>query len=153
MAADVSRLRRLSAGSGFTLCEAILRSFAGLSLREGAPWRTLLAVSANSEAVVEAALLAAKEADCPIFFAATLNQVDPDGGYTGWTHKRFAAVVRQTARRISFKGAVLLGVDHAGPWLRDRHTTEKWPYRRTLAAITRSLEAAIEAGFDRKRRY
>ena len=31
MAADVSSLRRLSAGSGLTLCEAILRSFTGLS--------------------------------------------------------------------------------------------------------------------------
>ncbi len=148
MAADVSHLRRLSAHSGLTLCEAILRSFARLSLRQGAPWRTLLAVSANSQAVVEAALLAAKEADCPIFFAATLNQVDPDGGYTGWTHARFAAVVRQTARKAGFKGPVLLGVDHAGPWLRDRHTTEKWPYRRTLAAVKKSLESAIEGGFD-----
>jgi D-tagatose-1,6-bisphosphate aldolase subunit GatZ/KbaZ len=148
MAADNSSLRRKAAGSGFTLCEAILRSFARLSLREGAPWRTLLAVSANSQAVVEAALLAAKEANCPIFFAATLNQVDPDGGYTGWTHARFAAVVRQSAKKAGFKGPVLLGVDHAGPWLRDRHTTEKWPYRRTLAAVTKSLESAIAAGFD-----
>ena len=148
MAADVSRLRRLSAGSGLTFCEAILRSSARLSLRERAPWRTLLAVSANSQAVVEAALLAAKEAGCPICFAATLNQVDPDGGYTGWTHARFAAVVRQTARQAGFTGPVLLGVDHAGPWLRDRHTTEKWPYRRTLAAVKKSLKSAIEAGFD-----
>ncbi|MCX5993292.1 MAG: class II D-tagatose-bisphosphate aldolase, non-catalytic subunit, partial [Chloroflexi bacterium] len=138
----------MAAGSGFTLCEAILRSFARLSLREDAPWRTLLAVSANSQAVVEAALLAAKEADCPIFFAATLNQVDPDGGYTGWTHARFTAVARQTAKKVGFRGPVLLGVDHAGPWLRDRHTTQKWPYRRTLAAVTKSLECAIEAGFD-----
>ena len=148
MAADVSRLRRQSAGSGFTLCEAILRSFAHLSIREGAPWRTLLAVSANSQAVVEAALVAAKEADCPIFFAATLNQVDTDGGYTGWTHAGFARVVRQTARKTGFRGPVLLGVDHAGPWLRDRHTTQKWPYQRTMAAVIKSLESAIEAGFD-----
>ncbi len=148
MAADVSHLRRIAARSGLTLCEAILRSFAHLSIKKGAPWRTLLAVSANSQAVVEAALLAAKEADCPIFFAATLNQVDPDGGYTGWTHARFATVVRQTAKKTGFKGPVLLGVDHAGPWLRDRHTTEKWPYRRTLAAVKKSLESAIEAGFD-----
>ena len=135
-------------GSRLTLCEAMLRSFAHLSIKKGAPWRTLLAVSANSQAVVEAALLAAKEAGCPICFAATLNQVDPDGGYTGWTHARFAAVVRQTAKKAGFKGPVLLGVDHAGPWLRDRHTTEKWPYRRTLAAVKKSLECAIEAGFD-----
>jgi sugar/nucleoside kinase (ribokinase family)/tagatose-1,6-bisphosphate aldolase non-catalytic subunit AgaZ/GatZ len=148
MAADVSQLRRKAAGSGFTLCEALIRSFARLSRKEGAPWRTLLAVSANSQAVVEAALIAAKQADCPIFFAATLNQVDLDGGYTGWNHARFAALVRQTARKTGFKGPVLLGVDHAGPWLRDRHTSEKWPYRRSMNAVKRSLESAIEAGFD-----
>jgi D-tagatose-1,6-bisphosphate aldolase subunit GatZ/KbaZ len=108
----------------------------------------LLAVSANSRAVVEAALIAAKQADCPIFFAATLNQVDLDGGYTGWNHARFAALVRQTAGKTGFKGPVLLGVDHAGPWLRDRHTSEKWPYNRSMDAVKRSLESAIEAGFD-----
>jgi len=148
MAADVSQLRRKAASSGFPLCEAIIRSFARLSHKESAPWRTLLAVSANSQAVVEAALVAAKQADCPIFFAATLNQVDLDGGYTGWNHAQFAALVRQTARKTGFKGPVMLGVDHAGPWLRDRHTSEKWPYRRTMAAVKRSLEAAAAAGFD-----
>jgi len=148
MAADISQLRRMASKSGFTLCEAIICSFARLSRTDGASWRTLLAVSANSQAVVEAALIAAKQADCPIFFAATLNQVDPDGGYTGWNHARFAALVRQTARKTAFKGPVLLGIDHAGPWLRDRHTSEKWSYRRTMNAVKRSLESAMEAGFD-----
>ncbi len=148
MTADVSYLRRQAAHSGFTLCEAIIRSFSRLSLKEGAPWRTLLAVSANSQAVVEAALLAARQADCPMLFAATLNQVDLDGGYTGWTHADFVALVRRTARKAGFKGPVLLGIDHAGPWLRDRHTTEKWPYLRTMRSVQRSLESAIAAGFD-----
>jgi len=148
MAADVSQLRRKAAGSGFTLCEAIIRSFARLSYREATPWRTLLAVSANSQAVVEAALIAAKQANCPISFAATLNQVDLDGGYTGWDHAHFTALVRQTARKTGFKGPIILGVDHAGPWLRDRHTSEKWTYRRSMEAVKRSLESAITSGFD-----
>ncbi len=148
MTADVSYLRRQAAHSGFTLCEAILRSFSRLSIKEGAPWRTLLAVSANSLSVVEAALLAARQADCPIFFAATLNQVDLDGGYTGWSHAGFVALVRRIARKVGFKGPILLGIDHAGPWLRDRHTNEKWPYGRTMRAVQRSLESAIAAGFD-----
>jgi sugar/nucleoside kinase (ribokinase family)/tagatose-1,6-bisphosphate aldolase non-catalytic subunit AgaZ/GatZ len=148
MTADVSYLRRQAARSGFTLCEAILRSFSRLSDKEGAPWRTLLAVSANSQSVVEAALLAARQADCPIFFAATLNQVDPDGGYTGWNHASFVTLVKRIARKTGFKGPILLGIDHAGPWLRDRHTTEKWPYDRTMRAVKRSLESAMAAGFD-----
>ncbi|MFA5079679.1 MAG: PfkB family carbohydrate kinase, partial [Dehalococcoidia bacterium] len=112
------------------------------------PWRTLLAVSANSRSAVEAALLAARQADCPIFFAATLNQVDLDGGYTGWNHAGFVALVRRTARKVGFKGPILLGIDHAGPWLRDRHSTEKWTYDRTMRAVRRSLESAVAAGFD-----
>ncbi len=148
MSADSSRLRRQAAGSSLTFCEAILRSFAYLANRKGEPWRTLLAVSANSQAVVEAALLAAREADCPIFFAATLNQVDTDGGYTGWSHSRFVSVVRRAAKKTGFTGPVLLGVDHAGPWLKDRHASEKWSYSRSLTAVKRSLRSAIEAGFD-----
>jgi sugar/nucleoside kinase (ribokinase family)/tagatose-1,6-bisphosphate aldolase non-catalytic subunit AgaZ/GatZ len=77
-----------------------------------------------------------------------LNQVDDDGGYTGWNHAGFAAVVRKSAKKVGFKGPVLLGVDHAGPWLKDKHAAEKWIYARTLAAVKRSLGSAIEAGFD-----
>jgi hypothetical protein len=47
---------------------------------------TLLAVCPNSEAVARAALRAAQEAGTPLLYAATLNQVDRDGGYTGWTN-------------------------------------------------------------------
>ena len=44
---------------------------------------TLLAVCPNSKAVLEAAILAASRNYTPMLFAATLNQVDRDGGYTG----------------------------------------------------------------------
>jgi D-tagatose-1,6-bisphosphate aldolase subunit GatZ/KbaZ len=140
--------RRTLAGSGLAPCDAILRSFSYLALQKGHPWRTVLAISANSAAAVEAALLAARQACCPIFFAATLNQVDADGGYTGWTHAGFTSLVRRMSKNTGFRGPVLMGVDHAGPWLKDKHAAEKWPYRKTLAAVKRSLHAAIFAGFD-----
>ena len=44
---------------------------------------TLLAVCPNSPSVIKAAFRAAKRNNAPILFAATLNQVDGDGGYTG----------------------------------------------------------------------
>ena len=50
--------------------------------REGRPI-TLLAVCPNSEAVLEAAVKVAAANNMPMLFAATLNQVDRDGGYTG----------------------------------------------------------------------
>src|SRR4051812_49532258 len=50
---------------------------------------TLLAVCPNSEAVLEAAVQVAGANHTPMLFAATLNQVDRDGGYTGWTPASF----------------------------------------------------------------
>lgn len=47
--------------------------------------KTLLAVCPNSELVTRAAVRAASQAGAPLLLAATLNQVDLDGGYTGWT--------------------------------------------------------------------
>ncbi len=46
---------------------------------------TLLAVCPNSDAVLEAAIEVAARTLAPMLFATTLNQVDRDGGYTGWT--------------------------------------------------------------------
>lgn len=47
---------------------------------------TLLTVCPNSDAVLEAAIKVAAASNMPMLFAATLNQVDRDGGYTalGW---------------------------------------------------------------------
>src|SRR5215218_7029731 len=50
---------------------------------------TLLAVCPNSDAVLEAAVQVAAANRTPMLFAATLNQVDRDGGYTGWTAAAF----------------------------------------------------------------
>jgi D-tagatose-1,6-bisphosphate aldolase subunit GatZ/KbaZ len=41
---------------------------------------TLLAVCPNSISVMEAAIIAAHDCNAPMLFAATLNQVDRDGG-------------------------------------------------------------------------
>ena len=59
---------------------------------EGHKPMTLLAVCPNSPAVIKAAFRAAKRNNAPIMFAATLNQVDNDGGYTGMTQKDFVRV-------------------------------------------------------------
>ena len=57
--------------------------------------KTLLAVCPNSEAVLEAAVRAAAKNNTPMLFAATLNQVDVDGGYTGWTQAEFVSKIKQ----------------------------------------------------------
>ena len=148
MYADSSLLRQLARKAGIPVCEAALRSFRYLHEKRGQSQRTLLAVSANSETAVRAALAAAREVDCPIMFAATLNQVDTDGGYTGWDHARFVRLVRRTAQCVGFKGLIVLGVDHAGCWCKDKHAVEQWSFPQTMHAVKSSLTAAIQAGYD-----
>ena len=57
----------------------------------------------------------------PLCFAATLNQVDCDGGYTGWTPAAFVSLVKEQADQVGFTGPIVVGLDHGGPWLKDVH--------------------------------
>ena len=108
---------------------------------------TLLAVCPNSEAVTRAALAAAERADMPLLFAATLNQVDTDGGYTGWTQSSFAAFVARACERETMDVPVYLCLDHGGPWKKDRHAMEDWSYEESLTAVKESISACLQAGY------
>lgn len=108
---------------------------------------TLLAVCPNSEAVARAALPAAREANAPLLLAATLNQVDSDGGYTGWTPGGLVDFVQREAARIGLEAPVLPCLDHGWPWLKDRHTKEGLSLLETMQAVKESLEACIDAGY------
>lgn len=110
--------------------------------------KTLLAVCPNSESVARAALLSAKEANAPILFAATLNQVDTDGGYTGWTPQELTDFLTNEADRIGLESPVYTCLDHGGPWLKDKHSMLEYDYEQTMAAVKKSLEACIDAGYD-----
>ncbi len=110
--------------------------------------RTIFAACPNSITVLKASLQSAKRANAPIKFAATLNQVDSDGGYTGFTAKEFADTIREEARVINFSGPVIVAIDHGGPWLKDKHKIENWSYEQSMAAVKQSFEEAIEAGYD-----
>ncbi len=109
---------------------------------------TLFAVCPNSETVLKAAIRSAKKANAPILFAATLNQVDIDGGYTGWTPKDLIRKIKEYCYQISYGGPVIVGIDHGGPWAKDRQTIEKWDLDHSMDWIKKSFEAAITAGYD-----
>ena len=109
---------------------------------------TLLAVCPNSESVTRAALEASKEANAPILFAATLNQVDTDGGYTGWTSQDLVNFINNYSEKIDLQSPVLPCLDHGGPWLKDSHTRDNLSYEETMAEVKKSLEACIDAGYD-----
>ncbi len=145
--ADDSAIRRRAEGLGLALADAILGALRRGFGEEG-PVPTVLAICPNSEAVVKAALLAAKEADAPLFFAATLNQVDIDGGYTGWTQEEFMGLVREEAQGAGYEGPIVVGLDHGGPWLKDVQTREEWPLDRAMEGVKASLAACLDAGYD-----
>ena len=109
---------------------------------------TLLAVCPISKPIVRAALLAAQEANAPLLFAATLNQVDRDGGYTGWTPDSFAAFVEQETDRLNIDVPVVLGLDHGGPWKKDAHALQDLSYEETMGAVKHSLADCIDAGYE-----
>jgi tagatose-1,6-bisphosphate aldolase non-catalytic subunit AgaZ/GatZ len=107
---------------------------------------TLLAVCPNSEAVLEAAVQAAARNHTPMLFAATLNQVDRDGGYTGWTPADFVAHLRRYAERYG-ASALYPCLDHGGPWLKDAHSRAGLTLDETMAEVKLSLEACLAAGY------
>ena len=116
--------------------------------KEGHKPMSLLAVCPNSPAVIKAAFRAAKRNNAPILFAATLNQVDGDGGYTGMTQYDFVRVMKAEARRNDYTGIYLACIDHGGPWLKDIQTLEMWPYEKAMEGVKRSYEAALLAGYE-----
>jgi len=117
-----------------------LRSQAGISM-------TLLAVCPNSAAVLEAGVKVAAEANAPMLFAATLNQVDRDGGYTGWTPRQFTQLLQTMADRYGWHGPLYACLDHGGPWLKDAHTTARLSLDETMAEVRHSITACLEAGY------
>lgn len=144
---DESRIRRKAEEAGLPVCDFLMRKLDELAQVEGKR-TTLLAVCPNSRTVIRAAIRAAKRAGAPLKFAATLNQVDLDRGYTGLTQREFVGLVKQEAEAFDFRGLIVVAVDHGGPWVKDRHTIEGWSLRECMDWVKKSFEAAIDAGYD-----
>ncbi|MBC7218487.1 MAG: class II D-tagatose-bisphosphate aldolase, non-catalytic subunit [Candidatus Caldatribacterium sp.] len=144
---DASPIRKKAEAAGVPVCDFLVQKMEELARLEGKR-QTLLAVCPNSRTVIRAALRAAKRARAPLKFAATLNQVDIDRGYTGLTQKEFVELVKQEAEAIDFQGLIIIAVDHGGPWVKDRHTIEGWNLKECMDWVKRSFEAAIDAGYD-----
>ncbi len=116
-------------------------------LRQEGWQMTLLAACPNSDAVLEAAVKVAAANDMPMLFAATLNQVDRDGGYTGWTPARFVARLQELAAIYHCTVPLYPCLDHGGPWLKDAHALARLPLEQTMAEVKESLIACLEAGY------
>jgi D-tagatose-1,6-bisphosphate aldolase subunit GatZ/KbaZ len=108
---------------------------------------TLLAVCPNSDAVLEAAIEVAARTGAPMLFATTLNQVDRDGGYTGWTPKEYVARMGEHAQKHGCDTPLYPCLDHGGPWLKDAHAQAKLGLAETMNEVKRSITACLEAGY------
>ncbi len=139
--------RKLAEERDVSVVDYLLQRMKELERETGQP-RTLFAACPNSMAVIRAALRSAKRNNAPIKFAATLNQVDLDRGYTGLDQFEFVKTIRKEAEAINFTGLVLIAIDHGGPWLKDIQTRDNWSYEDSMIAVKRSFEAAVEAGYD-----
>ncbi len=140
-------IREKASSLNLPLMDYILRRNDELYASDGVR-RTIFAACPNSISVIKAALRSAKRWNSPIKFAATLNQVDIDRGYTNLNQKEFVNTIKLEAERLNLKVPVIIAVDHGGPWLKDLHTREKWSFDKTFAAVKKSFEASVEAGYD-----
>jgi tagatose-1,6-bisphosphate aldolase non-catalytic subunit AgaZ/GatZ len=128
-----------------TLHQYLLRQ---IELRAQGVDLSLLAVCPNSAAVLEAAVAVAARTNAPMLFAATLNQVDRDGGYTGWTPQRFVEEMQGYATRYGCRSPLFPCLDHGGPWLKDQHTRDKLPLEEAMAEVKASLTACLAGGYS-----
>ena len=109
---------------------------------------TLLGVSPISVSVIDSCLLVAREHRFPLMFIASLNQVDIDGGYTGWTPQEFTKTLYTRASRIGFEGPIIVALDHGGPWLKDKHVQLDLGFEEAMEWTMKSIEAALIAGYN-----
>ena len=140
-------IRNRAASQNLPLMDYILRRNDELAKLDGIN-RTIFAACPNSISVIKAALRSAKRWNSPVKFAATLNQVDTDRGYTNLNQKEFVNTIKLEAERLNLQVPVIVAVDHGGPWLKDIQTIERWSFEQSFAAVKRSFEASVMAGYD-----
>jgi D-tagatose-1,6-bisphosphate aldolase subunit GatZ/KbaZ len=109
---------------------------------------TLLAVCPNSDAVLEAAVKIAARTATPMLFATTLNQVDRDGGYTGWTPQEYVKRMKELAEQYDCKSPLYPCLDHGGPWLKDAHAQANLNLEEAMKEVKLSITACLEVGYD-----
>jgi len=140
-------IRQRAIDKNMPLMDYILKQIKNIEAETGEK-KSIFAACPNSISVIKASLRSAKRNNAPIKFAATLNQVDADRGYTGLNQKEFVQTIRELARVINFTGPVIIAVDHGGPWLKDIQKTDNWPLDKAMNWVKKSFEDSVAAGYD-----
>jgi D-tagatose-1,6-bisphosphate aldolase subunit GatZ/KbaZ len=110
--------------------------------KQGRP-RALTAACTASRYAIRAVLQQARQDGAPALIESTASQVNPSGGYSGWTPDAFGRRVRQMAEAAGLpRHRLLLGADHLGPY--------PWRDGRAAEALSRAMElaaACVAAGY------
>ena len=103
----------------------------------------IYSVCSANRLVLETAFIQAAEDDSPLLIEATCNQVNQEGGYTGFTPVTFRDYVQTFARELHFPlERLILGGDHLGP--------NPWRSQPSAIAMEKAcamVSAFAEAGF------
>lgn len=98
----------------------------------------IYSVCSANRLVLEAAFAQAAEDTSPLLVEATCNQVNQEGGYTGWTPMQFRDHLHALAKEQCFPlERLILGGDHLGPN----------PWRSQPAAIAMEKACAMVSAF------
>ncbi len=141
MTIENNKIRQAAVDKKIGLCSFLLEY-----IKENNLPTTLLAVCPNSEAVLEGAIVASKKANAPLLYAVTLNQVDVDRGYTGWTQADVVQKTKYFLEKHESTQPTAICLDHGGPWLKDNQ--KQWDTQQTMASIRKSIEACLDAKYD-----
>lgn len=136
-----NKIRQAAVDKKVGLCSFLLEY-----IKENNLSKTLLAVCPNSEAVLEGAIVASKRADAPLLYAVTLNQVDIDHGYTGWTQADVVQKTKYFLKKHESTQPTAICLDHGGPWLKDNQ--KGWDTEQTMTSVRKSIEACLDARYD-----
>src|SRR5512133_2998531 len=102
-----TEIRNKAAAENIPLMDYILRRNDELAKLDGIH-RTIFAACPNSVSVIKAALRSAKRWNSPVKFAATLNQVDTDRGYTNLNQEEFVNTIKLEAARLNLEVPVII---------------------------------------------
>ncbi len=141
MTINNNKIRQAALEQNVGICRYLLES-----IKQSKRQTTLLAVCPNSEAVLEGAIVASKRANAPLLYAVTLNQVDVDRGYTGWTQADVVQKTKYFIEKYESTQPTAICLDHGGPWLKDNQ--KHWDTPSTMTAIRKSIEACLDAKYD-----
>ncbi len=109
--------------------------------QEGISTDGVFSVCSAHPMVIQAALQNARSVGTPVCIESTVNQVNPDGGYTGMRPLDFRHFLNQLADTVHFpQEKIILGSDHLGPypW---RHLSAKQAMEKAQLLAKQSVEA------------